>query len=88
MKSVKTYRLSICHKLFFNNTTSWSLAKNDPRLIVNEPKHPMTKPLEDQRKDATKEWIIFQLTQAITMIDIVNKSNIVKTRVFLKKEKV
>ncbi len=28
--------------------------KNDPRLIVYEPKHPLIKPLEDQNKDATK----------------------------------
>ena len=51
--------------------------KNDPRLIVYEPKHPLTKPLQDQSKDATKEWIIFKFTQAMTMIDIVNKRNMV-----------
>ena len=52
--------------------------KNDPKLIVYEPKHPLIKALEDQSKDATKEWIIFQLTQAMTMIDSVNKSNLRK----------
>ena len=48
----------------------------------------LDKTLENQSKDATKESIIFQLTQAMAMIDTANKVILLKTTVFLMTEKV
>ena len=79
---------SAIHSLSITQQVSPLFQENNPRLIVYEPKCPLIRPLEDQSKDATKEWIIFQLTQAMTMIDIVNKGNIVKNKSTSQKEKV
>jgi len=58
------------------NRVSDPFRENDPRLIVYEPKRPLLSSLPEQGENATKKWIISQLTDA--MMPNENKSSHMK----------